>query len=68
MNRFESYLHKGKVLEVCFPTALAPETELGSGNAGGFAMIVLNPSENKMYLFRYGRGSDEVYPLTISAE
>ena len=68
LNRLESYLHKGRVLEICFPTALAPQAELGSGNAGGFAMIVLNPPENKMYIFRYGRGSDEVYPLTISAE
>lgn len=58
------YRHNGRLLELNFPTALARQNELGTGNGNGFAMLVLNPGENKLYLFRYGRGSDGVYPLT----
>ena len=66
MTKKDHYRHDGRLLELNFSTALAPKQDLDTANAGGFAMLVLNPTENKLYVFRFGRGCDEVYPLTVS--
>ncbi|MBQ7393327.1 MAG: metallophosphoesterase [Lentisphaeria bacterium] len=68
MTKKDHYRHDGRLLELNFSTALAPQQDLDTANAGGFAMLVLNPTENKLYVFRFGRGCDEVYPLTLTAK